>query len=249
MKTLRETIRNLMMENASLVSTSVVDEIRERQLIFVVDAIPPYNFDIYLCSESDYDQEYGDINDFVGKINIGNIGKKTMQVSLSDLSNRLQRKGIGALMYNVALASCTKAGLWLMSDRAQVSGKADRIWDTWKNMPDIYDIDQTDHEQPDESYSATQFDDYDPEVDYFLTKTRGDDFIQGSFQDNDANFASYSDDDPRAQWGDMVKDWWYFFDDDYKEDFLKSGLTKRFKMKDADSFTETLEELELLYYI
>ncbi len=249
MKLLRETIRNLMMENASLVTTSVVDEIRERQLIFVVDAMVPYDSSVYLCNESDYDQEYGDINNFVGRITLENIGKKTMQVSGSSLISGLQRKGIGALLYNVALAFCTQSDIWLMSDRAQVSGKADRIWDTWKSMPDIYDIDQTDHKQPDETHSATLFDDYDPDVDFFLTKDRDDDFDQASFEDNDANFASYSDSDPRAQWGDMVKDWWFFFDDDYKKDFLRSGLTKRYQMKDANGFIRALEDNNLLYRV
>ena len=91
-----------------------------------------------------------------------------------------------------------------------------------------------------------EFNDYDPNVDFFLTKTRGDDFHQGSFQDN-AKMETYDDSDPRAQWGDMVKDWWYFFDDEYKEDFLASGLTKRFKMKDANSFINALEGSDYLF--
>lgn len=249
MKLLRETIRNLMMENASLVSAPVIDEIRERRLIFVVDAMSPYEFDIYLCKSIHYDMEYGDVNDYVGKISLGHIGKKTLQVSKSLLDDNLQRKGIGALMYNVALAACTEAGSWLMSDRQEVSGKADRIWDTWKDMPAEYEIHQTDHKQPDEGYYATG-DDYNPNIDFFLTKTRGDDFHQGSFQGNNNSWESYDDSDPRAQLdGDMVKDWWYFFDDEYKKDFLASGLTKRFKMKDADGFIKALEENNLLYRI
>ena len=124
-----------------------------------------------------------------------------------------------------------------MSDRQEVSSSANRIWDTWATMPDEYEIHQTDHKQPDEEFYATEGEDYDPDVDFFLTKTRGDDFYQGSFQDNNqTNMGSYDDTDPRAQWGDMVKDWWYFFDDEYKKDFLASGLTKRFKMKDAEGF-------------
>ena len=172
-----------------------------------------------------------------------------MKVATSQVDAGYHGMGLGALLYNVTLALCTKENLWLMSDREDVSGQASRIWDTWAKMPDAYEIQQTDHKQPDEVFWATEGEDYDPDVDFFLTKTRGDDFHQGSFQDSIRNWDSYDDSDPRAQYDDMIKDWWYFFDDDYKEDFLASGLTKRFKMKDADSFIKALETDNLLYRV
>ena len=136
-----------------------------------------------------------------------------------------------------------------MSDRQEVSPQAERVWNTWAKMPDQYEIHQTDHKQPDEDFWATEGEDYDPDVDFFLTKTRGDDFSQGSFQDSNQSWGEYSDQDPRAQYDDMVKDWWYFFDDKYKKDFLASGLTKRFKMKDAEGFIRALENSGLIHRI
>ena len=251
MKLLRETIRNLMMENASILGTLQVSELRYNNLIIVADMQSPQSeIDVYLCSRTDYDEEYGDVADWVGKITVSNIGKRTHQVSSSRIDSMFRGLGLGALLYNVALAMCTSERLWLMADRSEVSGAASRIWDTWNDMPDQYEIDQTDHEQPDESHGATQSDDYDPDVDFFLTKDRGDDFSQTSFQDNISNWASYDDTDPRAQLdGGTVKDWWYFFDDEYKEDFLASGLTKRFKMKDVRSFINALEGSDYLFRI
>ena len=250
MKLLREAIRNLMMENASILDTLPVEELQYDNLIIVADMLSPQaEIDIYLCKRSDYDEEFQEVTDWRGKITVSNIGKRTHQVSSSRIDSMFRGAGLGALLYNVALAMCTQQNLWLMSDRQEVSGQASRIWDTWKDMPDAYEIQQTDHKQADEAFYATEGDDYDPDVDFFLTKTRGDDFHQGSFQDNNKSWGSYDDSDPRAQWGDMVKDWWYFFDEEYKKDFLASGLTKRFKMKDADSFIQALEANNLLYRI
>ena len=235
------------MENASVLGSLPVYELRYDNLIIVADMSSPQSgIDIYLCKRSDYDEEYGEVTDYIGQIELQNIGKRTHQVASSFINPNYRRKGLGALLYNVGLALCTSEQLWLMADRQQVSNSAERIWDTWAEMPDQYEIQQTDHKQADEAFYATKGDDYDPDVDFFLTKTRGDDFHQGSFQDNIKNWGSYDDSDPRAQWGDMVKDWWYFFDDEYKEDFLASGLTKRFKMKDAKSFINALEGSDYL---
>jgi len=242
MKLLLETIRNLIMENASILGTLPVSELRYDNLVIIADMMQPQaEIDIYLCKRSDYDEEFQEVTDWRGKITVSNIGKRTMQVSMSNLDAGLHGRGLGALLYNTALALCSQQNTWLMSDRQEVSGQATRIWDTWADMPDAYEIQQTDHKQPDEDFWATEGEDYDPDVDYFLTKTRGDDFPQGSFQNNNQSWGSYDDSDPRAQYGDMVKDWWYFFDDEYKKDFLASGLTKRFKMKDAEGFINTLE--------
>ena len=239
-----------MMENASILDSLPVSELQYNNLIIVADMQSPQaEIDVYLCKSADLDEEYGEVTDWVGKITASNIGKRTHQVSGSNIDSRYRGTGLGALLYNAALALCTSENLWLMSDRQEVSLSANRIWDTWATMPDEYEIQQTDHKQPDEDYYATEGEDYDPDVDFFLTKTRGDDFHQLSFQDNLSSWASYDDSDPRAQWGDMIKDWWYFFDDGYKEDFLASGLTKRFKMKDADRFIQALENNNLLYRI
>ena len=251
MKLLRRTIRNLMMENASILGTLPVSELQYNNLIIVADMqTSESEINVYLCNEYDYDEEYSDVTNSVGKLMLSNIGKRTHQVSSSYIDSRYRNKGLGALLYNVALSICTSEQLWLMSDRQEVSSKANRIWGTWKDMPDQYEIDQTDHKQADEEGGWFQEGDYDPDVDFFLTKDREDDFDQRSFQDNLSNWASYDDTNPRAQLDDgMVKDWWYFFDDDYKEDFLASGLTKRFKMKDANSFIQTLEASDLLFRI
>lgn len=250
MKTLRRAIQRIIMESASIVDTEVVETIKFKDLIFVVDLMEGMAGDIYLCQKDDFDQDFGDVTNWKGKIEVSWIGKKTLEVSESRLDKNLQRQGIGALLYNVTLSMCTKNGNWLMPDRETVSDKAERIWDTWQHMENQYEIQQTDHEQPDVTFGATLFNDYDPKTDYFLTKTRGDDFHQGSFQNKSANWEYYSDDDPRAQLGgDMVKDWWWFFSPEYKDDFLQSGLTKRYKMKNAQEFIDKLKGENLLYVI
>ena len=246
MKLLRETVRKIIMENASIIDLPVISAMHEKDLIIVTDS---YSFDVFLLSRKSYDEEYKEIIDgYIGDVGLKPVGKdNTMEVSLSGIKQEYRKLGFGKLLYNVALAVCTKEGMWLMSDRSEVSPDAERIYDTWKDMPSEYEIEQTDHKQPDESHGATQFNDYDPDVDFFLTKDRDDDFHQGSFQQSLHDWGQYDDSDPRAQLGDMIKDWWYFFDEEYKGDFLASGLTKRFKMRDPDSFLKVLENEKLLY--
>ena len=242
MKLLRKTLRNLMMENASIAGTRVIQLMQQEDLITVVNMMPPYNGDVYLCSREYFDEDESAVYSHLGRIKMNSIGlddNDTMQVSSSRINPHWQKKGLGKLLYNVALAACTEENLYLMADREEVSSKAQRIWDTWTQMPQTYDIEQMDEIPPSNV-----------DKDFLLTQDTEDDVGQGSFQKNNANWNSYSDQDPRAKLSDgTIKDWWYFFSEEYKQDFLDSSLTKRFQMKDASSFTETLEELELLYYI
>jgi len=239
------------MENASIIDTSVIETMQSNDLILVVAAEWRFgSADVFLVQRSEYDEEYKDIASHMGILNAGSIeAENTMQVTYALLDSIVQRQGIGKLMYNTLLALCTQNNVWLMSDRTEVSPAAERMYDAWKESPSEYEIEQMDEIQPDESHYATLGDDYNPEVDFFLTKDRSDDVSHESFRDSLSNWDSYDDSDPRAQWGDMIKDWWYFFDDDYKEDFLESGLTKRFKMKDADGFIQILQDHNLLYKI
>ena len=248
MKQLRQYIRQILIESISLIDSGVVGSMESNDLIFVV-YMGQYDGDIYLCERKDFDKEYEDVTDHVGKIQLSWLGKETLQVEKSDLVERFRSQGIGALMYNVALSMCTINGNWLMADRTSVSTKADRIYDYWMSEPSTYAIEQTDETTHDEK-GYGEPDGFDPEIDYLLTKTRVDDFEQGSFQQKNASWSDYSDDDPRAQRQDgLVKDWWYFFSGEYKEDFLASGLTKRYKMKDANGFIKALEEQNLLYTV
>ena len=69
MKLLRETIRNLMMENASILDTLPIEELRYRDLIIVVDMpIPGAEFEVYLCKQYHYDKEFGEVTDNIGWI-------------------------------------------------------------------------------------------------------------------------------------------------------------------------------------
>ena len=244
MKTLRETVRNLIMENASIAGTRVIQLMQQEDLIIVVDMMPPYEGVIYLCSRDDFDEEYSEVLSHLGRINMSSVAlDNTMQVSWARVNPHWQKKGLGKLLYNVALAACTEENLYLMADREEVSSKAQRIWDTWTEMPQTYDVEQMDETPPEITTSGGD------EV-FLLTQDTEDDVAQDSFQKNDTNWASYSDQDPRAKLSNgTMKDWWYFFSEEYKQDFLDSSLTKRFQMKDASDFTETLEELELLYYV
>lgn len=237
------------MENTSIIDTLAIKTMQQNDLIFVVDAVSGFaTADIFLVRRSSWDEEYKYMEASVGNVNAELLEvDDTMQVVHSLVNSAFRSQGVGKLMYNTLLALCTQNNVWLMSDREEVSPAAERIYDAWKHSPGDYEIEQMDEKQPDESHYATLGDDYDPSVDYFLTKDRDDDVHHASFHKSISNWASYDDTDPRAQWGDMVKDWWYFFDDNFKQDFLKSGLTKRFKMKDADGFIKSLENLNLLY--
>ena len=248
MRLLRETVRRMIIESISLIDSAVVGSMKSKDLIFVT-YMGQYGGDIYLCERKYFDADYKDVTDYEGRIRLSWLGKKTLQVAESDLNKKFRRQGIGALMYNVALSLCTEDGNWLMADRESVSSSADRIYDYWMSHPSVYTIEQTDETTYDEK-GYGEPDGFDPEIDYFLTKTRGDDFDQGSFQQRNASWSTYSDNNPRALNQDgLIKDWWYFFSDEYKSDFLASGLTKRYKMKDASGFVKSLEEQNLLYRI
>ena len=249
MKLLREAIRSTIMESSSIVDASVIKLMQQEDLIIVVDPYIPHGVHVWICNREDYDEEYGDVMDAVGQINAETIGKGTMQITLSEIDRGHQRKGIGALMYNVVLGACTNANIWLMPDRDSVSPKAVRIWNKWNSDHSTYEIEQTDEVTWDEKgYGAPEG--FDPAEDYLLTQTKDDDFHQGSFQQLHAEFSDYSDNDPRAKSPDgLIKDWWYFFDEDYKSDFLGSSLTKRYKMRDAEGFMNKLKETGVLFFM
>ena len=246
-KLLRETIKNLMMENASIADTAIVTLMKQKDLIIVSDLSYYPSGAISLCRRDEYDAEYGDIQHSMGSITTSSTSvDDTLQVVSSGISSKNKGLGLGMILYNALLAICSQEDYWLMADRNQVSNSAQRIWNNWSENQSDYLVDQMDERTPE----AEHAEEYDPNVDYFLTRDESDDVAQNSFHANDADWIRYDDTDPRAQLdGDMKKDWWFYFSDEYKQDFLKSSLTKRYQMNNPGGFIKALEAHDLLYRI
>ena len=247
MKLLRQYMKNLMMENASIADTAIVTLMKQKDLIIVSDLSYYPMGAIHLCRRDEYDAEYGDIQNSMGSITTSSTSVDgTLQVVSSGLSSKNKGLGLGMILYNALLAICSQEDYWLMADRNQVSNSAQRIWNNWSENQSDYLVDQMDERTPE----AEHAEEYDPNVDYFLTRDESDDVAQNSFHANDADWIRYDDTDPRAQLdGDMKKDWWFYFSDEYKQDFLKSSLTKRYQMNNPGSFIKALEDHDLLYRI
>ena len=243
MKLLRQTISQLILsESAAIVEDSIISQMVNEDLIFVVKMSPPYEGDIYLARRSDYDEEYGDLNHdrALGVITLtGTALEDTMAVGYSNIVSSMRQKGFGKLLYNVALMACSDENVWLAADRNEVSKKAQRLWQTWMNLPDLYDMEQMDHETVD--------------GESFLTDTEEDDMMQNSFDDHqwepDSGISERLPDEAWVSKSDQLqKNSWFFYSPEYKQQFLASGLTKRFQMKDTSSFSDKLEDSEILYY-
>ena len=242
MNKLRKTIRQILLESAVLVDDQIIAAMEKEDLIFVINMEPPYSGAINLLRRGDYDEEYGDFdpNSSLGVIKLGATTlEDTMQVSYSNITHSLRYKGFGRLLYNVALMACSDEQLWLVADRNDVSTNAQRIWQTWIKYPELYDMEQMDHDTIG--------------GDYFLTDDKDDDMVQNSFNDDqwepDAGISDRLPDEAWVSKSDQLqKDSWYFYSPQYKKQFLDSGLTKRFMMKDKFSFSDKLEYNELLYY-
>ena len=228
MKTLRETVRKIILESAVLVDDQIIASMKKEDLIFVVDMSPPYSGVINLLRRSDYDEEYGDFapQDSLGQIHLDSTTMQdTLQVGYSLLEPRLRKKGFGKLLYNVALMACSDENLWLGADRNDVSTKAQRIWQTWIKYPELYDMEQMDHIMID--------------GESFLTGDEEDDMVQNSFNDDqwvekpktqrlpDEAYTSYDLGDGRVS--KFEKNSWFFYSPDYKKQYLDSGLTKDFR--------------------
>ena len=243
MKLLRETIRKLILaESAIILEDSIISHMASEDLIFVIEMSPPYEGYIYLVRRSDYDEEYGDLNHnrALGFITLtGTDLEDTMAIGNSFIVHNMRRKGFGKLLYNVALMACSDEQLWLVADRNDVSSSAQRIWQSWMYLPELYEMEQMDHK----TIGGESF----------LTDDEEDDMVQNSFSDNQWDpAAGISDRLPDEAWvsksDQLQKDSWYFYSPEYKQQFLSSGLTKRFMMKDKFSFSDKLEDNKLLYY-
>jgi len=237
------------MENASVIQSSAVQLMKDNGLIIVVE-YDSNGCHVFLVEEKNFDKEYNDIRDHVGYFSSIRHSEtpETQIIDSTYIDHEWRNKGIGTIMYNTILALCTKQGFWLMSDRDEVSSKAQRIWEKWAGMPDVYDMEQMDAPAPDPN-QWIEGEDFDPEIDYFLTRDKSDDISMDSFLNN-SNLSSYSSnlgDNAYDAYGNE-KGWWYFWSEDFRSDFLDSGLTKRFKMKDSEGFISALKEYGILKY-
>ena len=241
MKHLRQYIRNVLIsqggmqknlqESAAIIEDSLLAQMQKEDLIFVVSVAAPYSGTIYLLRREDYDEDSEYLNTFdpIGEINLtGTTLEDTMAIENSNVVDDMRNKGYGKLLYNVALMACSGENMWLVADRNDVTKSAQRIWQAWIRRPDMYEIEQMDHNMIGNEY--------------FLTDDEEDDMIQNSFHnyqwlpDNDMLMSNNKDES------------WFFRDSNYRQQFLNSGLTKRIKMKDDWSFYKKLESNDMLYY-
>ena len=243
---IRKAIRKLILENASLAEASVIDILKKDDLVIVVEMSPPWEGAVKLTPRGNWDEEYGEMID---PINVRGTFESeptpnfpdTMSISSTNLDHSYRKRGVGRLLYHVLLAVCTDENIWLMADREDVSGMAQRIWHRWAKHPELYEIEQMDIDPP-----------YDNEEgDYFLTPEEDDDVVQGSFLNDEwkggANPPSNLPEEAYDESG-LEKDVWFYWDEEFKETYLKSGLTKRYMMKGSTEFLEALENEEILYY-
>ena len=243
---MRRTIRKLIIENASIADSSILNKMKDLNLIVVVDLKVINSGRVYLCKREDYDEEYQDVISFLAEFQIEPTDMiNTVQIAWSDINFQYKRQGYGKLLYNVALAVISNNGYWLTADREEVSSDAQRIWSTWARHPELYNIEQLDYKMP-------QFvnGEYDPDVDYLLTPQTDDDIQQNSFENDQWKRSKNVNLPPEAFDEDgFEKEWAYFWDPSFKKQFLDSGLTKRFQMKDSISFIKILQDTNILYFM
>lgn len=243
---IRKAIRKLILENASLAEASVIDILKRDDLIIVVEMSPPWECTVQLTSRGNWDEEFGSLDnvmDVRGTFEAEPTPNfpDTLSISSTNLDHSYRRKGVGRLLYHVLLATCTDENIWLMADREDVSAMAQRIWHRWAKHPELYEIEQMDIDPP---YGNE-------EGDYFLTPEEDDDVVQGSFLNDEWKGSSIAPPNlPPEAYDDigLEKDVWFYWDKDFKDMYLKSGLTKRYMMKGSTEFLEALESEGILFY-
>jgi hypothetical protein len=153
-----------------------------------------------------------------GNMTIDKIHSDVWQVSDSLINEEFRGKGVGALMYNIALALCTKRALWLTNDREKTSSDAERVWVFWHSRPDLFD-----QIQLDEDVSGLGGDNY------FLTPEKTDDYAMKSFHSR-VKFTSLDDPHYRKAFlsspltkGYKMINWWSFLSKLKKAGVLESG--------------------------
>ena len=128
MKLLRETVRKLILEEVCAGATAKIqqglDEIEKRNLKIVVD----------IFQEGGYDIELHEVWD-TGSRTIGQFEVGTSRLCpaayitmWTEVNPTLQKTGIGAVLYDVAIEIATQLGGYLACDRGSVSDQAKRMW-------------------------------------------------------------------------------------------------------------------------
>ena len=143
MKLLREAIRRLILEDVCAGATAKIqkglDEIENRDLVIEVDIFLKGGYDIILR------QGRGSNAKTVGQYEVGtsNQSKAAYITMWTDVHPHLQKTGIGAVLYDVAIEVATELGGYLTCDRSTVSEDARRMW-AYYNASDDYEAYQLD---------------------------------------------------------------------------------------------------------
>jgi hypothetical protein len=210
----------------------------------------------YLLRKEGYssDMERWDLDDWIhisdklGAVEYQVVNDDTYEVKWSTVDHQFRNRGIGKILYNVVTAALTLyEDKWVMCDRSEVSKSAQRIWHRMAFETDLYKIEQMDHPAPDPYEHGDEA--ISPTEDYFLTPEEDDDVSMWSHNEFYWNGQKTADDPRMYDYFGLEKDWWYFYDPGYKDQFLESGMTKRYKMKDPKSFLDVLEENGLIIWV
>tara|TARA_X000000950_G_scaffold7522_1_gene8215 strand:- start:609 stop:1235 length:627 start_codon:yes stop_codon:yes gene_type:complete len=141
MKLLRETIRKLILEEVCAGATAKIqqglDEIEKRDLVIQVDMKGQDGYNVVL-------KQNGGPGHYYGLYEVGTSRLCPTYITMwTDVNPTLQKTGIGAVLYDVAIEVATQLGGYLACDRGSVTDEAKRMW-RYYNASDDYEAFQMD---------------------------------------------------------------------------------------------------------
>tara|TARA_R110000851_G_scaffold25240_4_gene72832 strand:- start:2870 stop:3631 length:762 start_codon:yes stop_codon:yes gene_type:complete len=228
-KSLRKYIRQLIIEsacdNTNAVISNAIQECKNRNIKFYIDIQDASG---YLTVEMYLMEQYEPVS-------LGRLGADIQNVdgvyvtNLSKIDSRYRSLGVGALLYDIAIESITKADGWFTCDGEEVSSLAMKMWRFFMSSSN-YEQKQLDLAPTEEGYL---------EQEHFLTSTQDDDAHRESFMSGimgqysedywKKHFAQNATEDAKEKMADMVSDNWHFYDPDFKKDYLASPMTKAYR--------------------
>ena len=132
MKLLRETIRNILLEELCAGATDKIqqglDEIEKHNLFIQVESDGVRGYDVILLEK----------DNMVGyfEVSASKRCKPSFVTTWTEVKPKYENTGVGAVLYDVAIEYATKIGSYLTCDRNSVSDEAKRMWRYYATSPD-----------------------------------------------------------------------------------------------------------------
>lgn len=139
MRLLRKTIRKVILEEVCAGATAKIqqglDEIEKRNFMIAVDIFREGGYDIELRKRLPKG-----LSQVIGQYEVGTsrLCKAAYITQWTEIDPTLQKTGIGAVLYDVAIEVATQLGGYLACDRSAVSDQAKRMW-RYYDASDDYD--------------------------------------------------------------------------------------------------------------